>query len=62
MIKCGAKWLMITSLAAGFAAAAQADDSDIVSQNFSLRARVVMVRMQRAKDRPATSLRYRRPI
>jgi mono/diheme cytochrome c family protein len=34
MIKCGAKWLIIASLAAGFAAAAQAEDSDIGKSEF----------------------------
>jgi hypothetical protein len=34
MIKCGAKWLIITSLTAGFAAAAQAEDFDIGKWEF----------------------------
>ena len=34
MLKCGVKWLMITSLTAGFAAAAQADDADIGKSEF----------------------------
>jgi mono/diheme cytochrome c family protein len=34
MIKCGVKWLMITSLAAAFAAAAQAEDVDIGKSEF----------------------------
>ena len=34
MIKCGVKWLMITSLGAGFAAAAQAEDFDIGKSEF----------------------------
>jgi mono/diheme cytochrome c family protein len=34
MIECGLKWLMIGSLAAGFAAAAQADDSDVGKAEF----------------------------
>ena len=34
MIKCGVKWLMITSLTAGFAAAAQAEDFDIGKSEF----------------------------
>ena len=34
MIKCGAKWLIITSLTAGFAAAAQAEDVDIGKSEF----------------------------
>ena len=34
MIKCGVKWLMITSLTAGFAAAAQAEDLDIGKSEF----------------------------
>ncbi len=34
MIKCGVKWLMIASLAAGFAAVAHADDVDIGKSEF----------------------------
>jgi mono/diheme cytochrome c family protein len=34
MIKCGVKWLIITSLTAGFAAAAQAEDFDIGKSEF----------------------------
>ena len=34
MIKCGVKWLIITSLTAGFAAAAQAEDLDIGKSEF----------------------------
>jgi mono/diheme cytochrome c family protein len=34
MKKCGAKWLIITSLTAGFAAAAQAEDFDIGKSEF----------------------------
>ena len=34
MIKCGVKWLMITSLTTGFAAAAQAEDLDIGKSEF----------------------------
>lgn len=34
MIKCGVKWLMIASLAAGFAAVAYADDVDIGKSEF----------------------------
>ena len=34
MIKCGVKWLIITSLAAGFAAPAQAEDPDIGKSEF----------------------------
>jgi mono/diheme cytochrome c family protein len=34
MIKCDVKWLIITSLAVGFAAAAQADDFDIGKSEF----------------------------
>ena len=55
MIKCGVKWLIIAGLAAGFAAVAQAEDVDIGKSEFQSRARVVMVRMQRAKGPSATS-------
>ena len=34
MIKCGVKWLIITNLTAGFAAAAQAEDFDIGKSEF----------------------------
>src|SRR5438046_10700918 len=34
MIKCGARWLMIAGLTAGFAAAAQAEDFDIGKSEF----------------------------
>lgn len=34
MIKCGVKWLMITGLTGGFAAAAQAEDFDIGKSEF----------------------------
>ena len=34
MIKCGAKWLIIVSLTAGFAAAAQAEDLDVGKSEF----------------------------
>src|SRR6516164_4060678 len=34
MIKCGLKWLIITNLTAGFAAAAQAEDFDIGKSEF----------------------------
>jgi mono/diheme cytochrome c family protein len=34
MIDCGLKWLVIASLAAGFAVAAQADDSDVGKAEF----------------------------
>ena len=34
MIKCGVKWLIITSLTAGFAAVAQAEDVDIGKSEF----------------------------
>jgi mono/diheme cytochrome c family protein len=34
MIKCGVKWLIIANLAAGFAAAAQAEDFDIGKSEF----------------------------
>jgi len=34
MIKCGVKWLIITGLAAGFAASAQAEDFDIGKSEF----------------------------
>src|SRR5512140_2542413 len=34
MMKCGVKWLIITGLAAGFAAAAQAEDFDIGKSEF----------------------------
>ena len=34
MTKCGVKWLVITSLAAGFAAAAQAEDVDVGKSEF----------------------------
>ena len=34
MIRCDVKWLIITSLAAGFAAAAQAEDVDISKSKF----------------------------
>ena len=34
MMKCGVKWLIITSLTAGFAAAAQAEDVDIGKSEF----------------------------
>ena len=34
MIKCGVKWLIVTSLAAGFAAAAQAEDVDMGKAEF----------------------------
>lgn len=34
MIKCGVKWLMLASLAAGFAAAAQAEELDVGKSEF----------------------------
>jgi mono/diheme cytochrome c family protein len=34
MIKCGVKWLMVASLAAGFAVAAQAEDPDVGKAEF----------------------------
>ena len=34
MIKCGVKWLIITSLTAGFAAVAQAEDPGIGKSEF----------------------------
>ena len=34
MIKCGVKWLIITSLTAGFAVAAQAEDFDVGKSEF----------------------------
>lgn len=34
MLKCGAKWLLITGLAAGFAATAEADDFDVGKAEF----------------------------
>jgi mono/diheme cytochrome c family protein len=34
MIKCGVKWFIITSLSAGFAAAAQAEDFDVGKAEF----------------------------
>jgi mono/diheme cytochrome c family protein len=34
MIRCGLKWLIITNLTAGFAAAAQAEDFDIGKSEF----------------------------
>ena len=34
MIKCGVRWLMISSLAAGFPTAARADDPDIGKSEF----------------------------
>lgn len=34
MMKCGVKWLLITSLTAGFAAAAQAEDADVGKSEF----------------------------
>jgi mono/diheme cytochrome c family protein len=34
MMKCGTKWLMVAGLAAGFAAAAQAEDPDVGKSEF----------------------------
>ena len=62
MIKCGVKWLIITSLTAGFAAAAQADDFDIGKSEFQSSCASCHGTDARAKDRSATSLRYRLPI